>query len=202
MSDGSPLRLVEVEGPGLGPWIQALGGLRIKVFQEFPYLYDGDEAYEREYLSVYLRSPRFLAVLALDADGRPVGATTCLPLEDEQEAFRAPFISAGLNPANFLYLAESVVLPEHRGRGLGREFFARREAHARRLGLGRTTFCSVDRRADHPARPAAWKPLDPFWSSLGYVRRPELRAVFPWKELGETQESPKTLTFWTRSWHD
>jgi len=202
LSDGSPLRLVEVEGPGLGPWIQALGGLRIKVFREFPYLYDGDEAYEREYLSVYLNSPRFLAVLALDADGRPVGATTCLPLEDEQEAFRAPFTSAGLNPADFLYLAESVVLPEYRGRGLGREFFARREAHARRLGLGRTTFCSVDRRADHPARPAAWKPLDPFWSSLGYVRRPELRAVFPWKELGERQESPKTLTFWTRSWHD
>lgn len=202
MSDGSPLRLIEVEGPGLGPWIPALGGLRIKVFREFPYLYDGDEAYEREYLSVYLRSPRSLAVLALDAEGRPVGATTCLPLEDEQEAFRAPFTSAGLNAADFLYLAESVVLPECRGRGLGREFFTRREAHARRLGLNRTTFCSVDRPADHPTRPAAWKPLDAFWSGLGYVRRPELRAVFPWKELGETQESPKTLTFWTRSWHD
>ncbi|MFM8905344.1 MAG: GNAT family N-acetyltransferase [Verrucomicrobiota bacterium] len=196
------MRLIEVEGPGLGPWIPALGGLRIKVFREFPYLYDGDEAYEREYLSVYLRSPRSLAVLALDAEGRPVGATTCLPLEDEQEAFRAPFTSAGLNPADFRYLAESVVLPEHRGRGLGREFFTRREAHARRLGRNRTTFCSVDRPADHPARPTAWKPLDAFWSGLGYVRRPELRAVFPWKELGETQESPKTLTFWTRSWHD
>lgn len=202
MAGSPPLRLLEVAGPELGPWIAALGGLRIRVFREFPYLYDGDEAYERDYLSVYLRSPRSLAVLALAADGRPVGATTCLPLEDEQEAFRAPFVAAGLNPASFLYLAESVVLPEHRGRGLGREFFARREAHGRRLGLSSAAFCSVDRPADHPARPAAWKPLDAFWSGLGYVRRPELRAVFPWKELGETQESPKTLTFWTRTWHD
>lgn len=201
MAASEPVRLLEVAGPDLAPWIPALGGLRIRVFREYPYLYDGDEAYERDYLSVYLRSPRSLAVLALCGD-RPVGATTCLPLADEQEAFQAPFRAAGLDPATFLYLAESVVLPEHRGRGLGREFFARREAHARRLGLKSATFCSVDRPVDHPARPAGWKPLDAFWSGLGYMRRPELRAVFPWKELGETQESPKTLTFWTRAWHD
>jgi GNAT superfamily N-acetyltransferase len=196
------VRLLEVAGPDLAPWIPALGELRIRVFREFPYLYDGDAAYEREYLSVYLRSPRSLAVLALSPEGAPLGATTCLPLADEQEAFQAPFRAAGLDPAAFLYLAESVVLPEHRGHGLGRQFFTRREAHARRLGLNSAAFCSVDRPADHPGRPAGWKPLDAFWSGLGYVRRPGLRAVFPWKELGETQESPKTLTFWTRTWHD
>ncbi|MFN5804823.1 MAG: GNAT family N-acetyltransferase, partial [Opitutia bacterium] len=87
MAAPESVRLLEVAGPDLAPWIPALGELRIRVFREFPYLYDGDAAYEREYLSVYLRSPRSLAVLALSPEGAPLGATTCLPLADEQEAF-------------------------------------------------------------------------------------------------------------------
>jgi hypothetical protein len=44
--------------------------------------------------------------------------------------------------------------------------------------------------------------LDGFWTRQGYRRRPELQAVFPWKEVGEGQESLKTLTFWTKTWTD
>jgi len=63
-----------------------------------------------------------------------------------------------------------------------------------------TTFCAVDRPDDHPLRPAGYRPLDEFWTSLGYQRRPELRATFVWKEIGEATESPKHLTFWTKDW--
>jgi GNAT superfamily N-acetyltransferase len=177
-----------------------LGGLRIAVFREFPYLYEGDLAYEREYLRTYLSCPRSLVVFARDAAGRTVGATTCMPMADETEGFRGPFERAGVPTEDVLYLGESIVLPEFRGGGLGAEFFARREAHARRLGLPTTAFCAVDRPADHPARPAHHRPLDAFWTRQGYRRRPELQAVFPWKEVGEEQESPKTLTFWTKTW--
>jgi GNAT superfamily N-acetyltransferase len=123
-----------------------------------------------------------------------------MPMADETDGFRGPFERAGVPTDDVLYLGESIVLPEFRGGGLGAEFFARREAHARRLGLRTTAFCAVDRPADHPARPAGHRPLDAFWTRQGYRRRPELQAVFPWKELGEEQESPKTLTFWTKTW--
>jgi len=196
----SAFQLIEVRGPDLAPWIDVLGGLRVTVFREFPYLYDGDLSYEREYLRAYLACPRSLVVFARDAAGRTVGATTCLPLADETEAFRRPFERVGAPVDEVLYLGESVVLPACRGAGLGAEFFVRREAHARRLGLRTTAFCAVDRPADHPARPADHRPLDGFWARQGYRRRPELQAVFPWKEVGEGQESPKTLTFWTKTW--
>ena len=196
----SAFQLIEVRGPELAPWIDVLGELRIAVFREFPYLYAGDLAYERKYLRAYLDCPHSLVVFARDEAGRTVGATTCLPLADETVDFRAPFVRAGVPTDNVLYLGESIVLPEFRGGGLGPEFFARREAHARRLGLRTTAFCAVDRPADHPARPAVHRPLDAFWIRLGYRRRPELQAVFSWKEVGEEQESPKTLTFWTKTW--
>ena len=144
----SAFQLIEVRGPELEPWIDTLGGLRIAVFREFPYLYEGDLKYEREYLRGYLDCPRSLVVFAQDASGRTIGATTCMPMAEESEGFRGPFERAGVPTDDVLYLGESIVLPEFRGGGLGGEFFARREAHARRLGLTTTAFCAVDRPAD------------------------------------------------------
>lgn len=196
-----PLTIREISGTELAPWLDALGRLRIGVFREFPYLYDGTLEYERDYLGIYQNCSRSRIVLVTDADGRLIGATTCMPLADEAAEFQAPFRRAGLDVGEYLYFGESIVLPEWRGHGLGKEFFARREAHARRLGLCRTTFCAVDRAQDHPLRPAGYRPLDGFWNALGYTRQAGLQAVFPWKEIGEESESAKSLTFWSRSWN-
>jgi len=193
-------RLTEVAGPDLGPWVDALGALRIEVFREYPYLYEGDLEYERRYLSVYLGCPRARIVLVQDDGGRLVGATTCLPLSDEDAAFREPFAQVGHDPADWLYLGESLLLPAWRGRGLGKLFFDRREAHAARLGLGRTTFCAVARPDSHPLRPASHRPLRPFWESRGYAEQATLQATYRWKDIGETDETPKALTFWTKTW--
>lgn len=197
---GSPLTIHEISGAELEPWLDALGELRIRVFREFPYLYDGTLDYEREYLGIYQWCARSRIVLVTTADGGLIGATTCMPLADEAPEFQKPFLDAGLGVDDCLYFGESIVLPEWRGGGLGREFFARREDHARRLGLATTAFCAVDRPENHPLRPREYRALDGFWSSQGYIKRPSLQAVFSWKEIGEETESPKTLTFWTKSW--
>jgi GNAT superfamily N-acetyltransferase len=188
----------EISGPHIQPWLDKLGELRIRVFREFPYLYDGSLEYERDYLGVYERCADSRVVLVTNESGGLIGATTCLPLAAEGTEFRAPFEIARLPVDHYLYLGESVVRREWRGRGLGKEFFARREAHARRLGLGFTTFCAVDRPAAHPLRPLDYRPLDPFWTSQGYTRQDHLQAEFSWKEIDEPGESPKSLTFWTK----
>ena len=190
----------ELSGAALEPWLDGLGKLRIKVFREYPYLYDGTLEYEREYLTTYVRSPESLVVLVVDENQNVVGATTCIPLSDEGPEFQEPFLKAGVNVVDVCYFGESILLPELRGRGIGGEFFKRREAHAQKLGMRWTAFCAVDRAADHPLRPSDYRPLDEFWKSRGYTKRPDLQATFVWKETGETEESPKTLTFWTKEW--
>ncbi len=194
------LNIREISGAKLEPWLDALGALRIRVFREYPYLYDGTLENEREYLQVYQNCGRSRIVLVTDADGALVGATTCMPLADEGPEFQAPFLKAGCGVDDCLYFGESIVLPEWRGLGLGKEFFTRREEHARRLGLTTTAFCGVDRPEHHPLRPEGYRPLDGFWIAQGYVKQPSLQAVFSWKETGEETESPKTLNFWTKTW--
>ena len=189
----------ELRGAQIEPWLDALGGLRIRVFREFPYLYDGSLDYERQYLRIYQEAAGGLVVIVTDSNGELIGATTCLPMTEEGPEFQKPFIEHGHDLSHIMYFGESILLPEWRGRGLGKEFFVRREAHARQLGLKITAFCAVDRSEDHPMRPANFRPLNGFWESRGYVRQPSLRTSFSWKEIGEETESPKTLTFWVKS---
>lgn len=195
----SELEILNVHGPQLEPFIDGLGRLRIEVFREYPYLYDGTLNYEREYLKSYLNSPRSLVALVLD-QGEVVGATTCVPMGDEGPEFKEAFIKGGYDVEDICYFGESILLPAYRGRGLGKEFFKRREAHAQTLGAAITTFCAVDRPSDHPLRPIDYVPLDGLWAKQGYVKHPELQAVFEWKEMGQAKESAKTLTFWLKHW--
>ncbi len=196
---GGNVELIEYHGAALEPHLDALGRLRIAVFREFPYLYDGSLEYERDYLRTYLKTERSLVVLVHDG-GEVVGATTCLPMVEEGPEFQAAFVKAGHALEDICYFGESILLPDYRGRGVGKEFFRRREAHAQRLGARITTFCAVDRPADHPQRPPGYQPLDALWTKQGYVKQSDLQATFVWKEIGEDGESPKTLTFWTKHW--
>lgn len=192
-----PLDVRCYNGRAIEPWLDHLAALRIAVFRDWPYLYDGDEDYEAQYLRIYLQSPRSVAVLAFDED-RVVGASTGLPLVDESDAFLAPFAGTSIEPQAVFYCGESVLLPQYRGRGIGHRFFDEREAHARSYGdYAFTAFCAVDREPTHPRRPAFHRGNEAFWNKRGYRPRPELRARLPWREIGQG-EVDHTLTFWLR----
>ncbi|MDP2733041.1 MAG: GNAT family N-acetyltransferase [Hoeflea sp.] len=175
-----------------------LARLRIAVFAAWPYLYDGDAAYEAGYLARFAASPGAVIVAAHDPGGRMVGAATAAPLADHAAEFAAPFARAGLDPRDFFYLAESVLLPGFRGQGAGRRFFELRESAARAQGFSRTVFASVKRPDDHPARPEDYVALDAFWRRLGYLPLEGLTAEFSWRDIGDAQDSVKQLQVWGR----
>lgn len=177
--------------------LDELAALRIAVFREWPYLYDGTVEYEREYLATYLRNDRARIVMVEDG-GRLVGISTCLPLADEVEEFRRPLERAGFDPAAGFYFGESVLLPEYRGRGIGRAFMeARLEAARAHGGIAFCCFCAVRREADDPRRPAAHRPLDPFWRKMGFEPL-GVETVFDWREVGAAEDTPHVMDFWVR----
>lgn len=184
-------------GVEIAPHLPALAELRMRVFRDWPYLYDGDAQYEERYLRSYRDSWRSVVVLAFDG-GRVVGASTGLPLSDETDEIRAAFEGHLVKVEHVFYCGESVLLPEYRGLGVGHRFFDLREAHARALGDFRwTAFCAVERDPDDPRRPAFHRGNEVFWRKRGYTHRPELRAQLSWSEVGRG-EQPHTLSFWLR----
>ena len=192
------LEVRALTGEALAAALDDVARLRIAVFRAFPYLYDGDLDYERRYLATYAESDAAILVGAFDGT-RLVGAATGTPMEDHAEDFARALAGWEVPMARVFYCAESVLLPEYRGQGAGHAFFDAREGHARALGRTHAAFCSVIRPADHPARPADYRPLDAFWSKRGYAPLPGAIAHFRWKDVGEDGQSEKSLQFWTRT---
>lgn len=193
------LRTQRFSGTGLAACIPDLAALRIEIFREFPYLYDGNMVYEENYLQTYARCEQAVVVVAFDGD-RVIGASTGIPMAFEEESFQRPFAAAGIDPATVFYCAESVLKAEYRGRGLGLRFFEEREDHARGLGgFDWFAFCAVRRPADHPLRPSHYEPLDAFWTKRGYAKREGLVAEYRWKDIDADTETSKTMEFWVKS---
>ncbi|WP_108862093.1 GNAT family N-acetyltransferase [Ruegeria sp. Alg231-54] len=184
-------------GAALTDALDDVARLRIRVFRAWPYLYDGDVNYERKYLQSYRDSDKAVVVGAFDGD-RLIGASTGAPLTDHADDFAAAFEGSGLDLAKIFYCAESVLLSDYRGQGVGHKFFDHREAHARKLGYRKCAFCSAQRAPDHPMRPDNFRPLDTFWRARGYEPLPGVIAQFLWKDVGEEGETAKRLQFWMR----
>lgn len=191
------MRVEALHGAALASALDDLARLRIRVFRDWPYLYDGDLDYERRYLAPYRDNARAVVVGAFD--GALVGAATGTPMEDHAGDFAAAFADSGHSLSDIFYCAESVLLSEYRGQGIGNRFFESREAHAVALGRRHVAFCAVQRPDDHPSKPAGYRSLDPFWRARGYTPLPGVIARFHWRDLGEPAETAKPLQFWMRS---
>jgi GNAT superfamily N-acetyltransferase len=191
------ITLRALQGPALEAALEDVARLRITVFRDWPYLYDGTLEYERAYLASYRDNPGALLVGAFDGDTL-VGASTSTMMEDHAAEFAAPFRALKLPLTSILYGAESLILPPYRGRGLGTQFIQYREAHARAHARSHVAFCSVLRPEHHPLKPADARSNDAFWRRNGYEPLPGVLAEFSWKDVGDAAETPKQLQFWMR----
>ncbi|MBQ0751991.1 MAG: GNAT family N-acetyltransferase [Roseovarius sp.] len=192
------IRVARLTGDALTAALPDVARLRIEVFRAYPYLYDGDAAYEERYLQVYRDSANAILVGAYDG-ARLIGAATGAPMEDHADDFGAAFAESGIALEQIFYCAESVLLPAYRGQGIGHRFFDLREAQARDLGRDYATFCSVVRPKDHPERPDGYQPLDAFWRKRGYAPLAGAMATFNWREIGADSESAHDLQVWMRA---
>ncbi len=186
-----------LHGQAIESALGELAALRIAVFREFPYLYEGSVAYEEKYLESYARCEESTVVLARDGE-RVVGASTAMPLTAHSDAVMQPLKAAGFDPAEVYYFGESVLLAKYRGQGLGHRFFDERERAARERGYRFATFCAVVRPDDHAKKPSRYVPHDAFWTKRGYQKRADTAGRPSWPDAGDEEETAKPMVFWVK----
>jgi len=193
------LEVKSLFGAEIASVLPALARLRIIVFRDWPYLYDGTIEYEEKYLAKLAAAKGAVCVVASDGD-KVVGASTAAPMIEHADEFAQPFEAAGYDLRKIFYCGESVLLKEYRGHGVGNAFFDRREAHGRRLGgFTHSTFCRVVRAEDHPLKPADYRPLDAFWRKRGYAPQEGLVATYSWKDIDQPEETEHLMQFWMKA---
>lgn len=175
-----------------------LAELRINVFREYPYLYEGNKEYEAKYLETYFKSEKSCIIIAV-ADDQIVGASTSILLSEGDEDFKRPFLNTKFNLDEIVYFGESVLLPDYRGRGLGRQLLQLRENFATMIpGVKYCAFCSVIRSPEDPRKPKNYRSLEDFWQRYGYRKESHLKAKYKWLDLGEKEQSEKEMQFWIK----
>jgi len=189
--------IVSMSGREILSYLDDVARLRIEVFRDYPYLYAGSLEYEQEYLQSYAACDESIFVLALNGT-EVVGVSTGLPMLAADEAFQRAYGQRGDDLSKVFYLGESVLLPKHRGRGIGHAFFDEREKQACHCGATLATFCAVIRPEDHPRKPAEYRSHDIFWKKRGYELN-GLRAQLAWEQVDQGGEVENELVFWERS---
>jgi GNAT superfamily N-acetyltransferase len=193
----SDIKIRTFSGSAIKNYLSSLARLRIEVFRDYPYLYEGDMQYETHYLKKYVNCKEAVVVLVFD-NSEIVGASTGIPLSIEVQEIQKPFKEKKLDIPSYYYFSESLLLKKYRGRGIGHHFFDEREAHVHKLKKYKHICFACVERGEDTHKPSDYMPLDDFWKKRGYVKHPELIAHFPWKDIGEHEETDKPLVFWIK----
>jgi len=190
---------LSLTGKDISPYVEALGQLRIEVFAEWPYLYEGDLDYEKNYLQTYVRSSHSFIYLLLDKK-RVVGATTAILLKDETDEFKTPFVQKNYDINSIVYFGESLLLSEYRGLGYGKIFMQKRIEFAKTFPQVKTVaFCAVQRDHKDPRHPQGYRPLNSFWTQIGFHPVEGLIAQYTWQDIGDSKPTKKPLKFWLKT---
>ncbi len=191
------MKIQTLSGPQLEPYFDELAKLRIEIFRDYPYLYEGSFEYEKKYLSRYLKNEKAVLVFIWDQN-KLAGAATGLPLQDEDDFVQKDFVDKNLKISDFFYFGESLLRHEYRGQGLGHVFFDERERWAQNLGFKKSCFCAVQRPDEHPLKPSSYRPLNSFWQKRGYAPAQGLIGYFSWQDINQNSESEKAMQFWLK----
>lgn len=185
-------------GSDIKNYVEDLGRLRITVFAEWPYMYDGDLEYEKKYLNTYIQSRKSFIFMVYDSN-HLIGATTAIALSDETQEFQKPFLNKQIPISEVMYFGESILLKEYRGHGFGKRFMEERLNFASSIShIKYAAFCAVQRDPKDPRKPDDAKPLDPFWLSLGFAPQNDMLAEYEWKDIGDQKSTQKKLKFWLK----
>jgi GNAT superfamily N-acetyltransferase len=171
--------------------------LRLEIFREYPYLYQGRREDELTYLCTYFEAPDACVILAYDGDA-VIGAVAGIPLIHEDAQMLDAFAETAFSPDEAYYVGELLFRPAYRNGGLGQKLLARLESHLRSLGRYSTLTCAtLERPDDHPLRPRDYIPITRFLAHTGFDRLSGVTTSFTWREIDGVKRD-HLMQFWSK----
>ncbi|MEO9257235.1 MAG: GNAT family N-acetyltransferase [Crocinitomicaceae bacterium] len=171
-SENNPYTIKIFTKDDVSPLLLFVATLRINIFREYPYLYEGNLKEEMDDLEHCAQLTNNALAIAFYKE-TPVGFLYGIPLKEFASHFENPvldlFREKNLNPETCYYFADIIVLPEHRGNSLSKKLFNVLEVYAQEQGYHSASFITESHDI-HPLKPANYKSLEPLWHSLQYKK--------------------------------
>ncbi len=194
-------KLTILKGEQIKPLTPALARLRINLFREYPYLYDGNIKYESDYLREYAKEPYSMLhmvhyndeIVALFS-GMPLSCKSSIVLDLKN----AMLENGHENIDKYYYYGEILIVPEFRHYGLFNLLFTSMDYEAKLLGFSDACLLTVEREDSHPLKSLDYVPTDALWQTRGY-KRSGLIVNFDWPTIfpnGETKDIKNPMAAW------
>lgn len=187
----------------LEPLLPFVAQLRVDIFKNYPYLYDGDIQEEMDDLQKYAQDDNSALAIAYRND-TPIGFLGGSDLTAYSWHFENSvpdmFKNAGLNPQEYYYFTDVIILPEHRGNGLSPQLFKALEKYAQNKGSNGSCFIT-EHHENHPLKPDNHKSLVPLWNGLNYKKSTLITyASWPTHQAdGTIKQERHPLVFWFKN---
>ncbi len=193
----STLRVETLNAASARDHFETLARMRIDEFRGYPYLYEGNIAYEKAYFESYFASEGFRALAVFDG-ARICGMATYIPLANEAAYMTEPFARAGLDVKKYLYLGEGILEKGCRGKGLFRVFIGYAETLRGEFGLEKVVFMAIREGESDVMRPADYRPKAVLFEKFGFEKIPGLQAEMTYKSSVSHKDEPHTMEFWQK----
>ena len=118
--------------------IGTLSQFRKDAFSLPPYSYCFDQKIEDEYMREYVSNNLSCLLCAINSKKKIIGLASGMPLSPDSvitEKAAVLFKKNKLNPRNFFYICEVIVLPEYRKKHIGEKLMEKIEEYAKKIGL-------------------------------------------------------------------
>ena len=192
-------------GKDSADYIEAVSRLRIQIFKEYPYLYEGELDYERRYMQGYTSDDKAMIAIAR-VDGILAGVSTGIPLVSDSEIVsdaKKVFSQENIDIGDFYYYGEVIVLPEFRGQGITTKLYSSQNDLIKTWGFKHVCILTVLIYEHHPLKPLTYRSPDGMWQHLGFFRN-KLSVDYHWPTIqpdSSVKDVSNTLEFWTMPLH-
>ena len=174
--------------------------LRVEVFREYPYLYDGNLEYEKEYFKDFVKDSTARVILVKDGF-EVVAVATSIALSNAHlcDDIHKPFIEKGYDVERFYYYGEIMIDKNYRNKGISKQIYGLREKEVLSLGFDRLCFATILKDSDK--MPQDYFDPAEMWKSMRFDEHLDMQVECSWPKIqydGSTREQVSKLNFWVK----
>ena len=190
-----------IRGIDMDPFLSIITTMRLKQFAQYPYLYNGNNEIEFPLVQSFVAMEDSALLLVYDNQqiAGILTAAAMVPYDTQFDGSLKSFRDNGLCPEEYYYIAEIIIKPEYREKGLSKILFKKIEEHAKKLGY-RATSLLVESHESHPLKPKNYINLNNIWIKLGYqaISAYVLSSWDTFIEDGTSKEKEHRLDYWIK----
>ncbi len=190
------IKLEILHGHEIAPHVKEIVQFVNKVYRNYPYFYNGDDAGYEAYLESFPNLGNVVVCLAFEVK-EIVGIAVGLPMP-KRNVYQKPLLEHDYDLKELFYLGEFGLKPELQGKGIELTMYQNIENVANKSGqFKKICFWEIENTLGQKA--TSYFPKDNFWKQLNFIWHPELNFQIFWTNIGDTKESAHKAVYWMKN---